>query len=188
MPDLRPQPDALQIDPMTEVMNLLEIEPTNAPPAASPINIPALREELAILVSTRKCKEAIGMSFSQDEVKRLDTKDVQKYHKRYEAYVGSKTTDSMVENFLSLAIKAAGLFVKIDNENALKAEFKNDFNINKELSQFFGGLTLKFGGTAAAFSSLLITAKHVDISGEVIPEQITEQSSVITQELVNNTE
>ena len=173
---------AEQIDPMSEVMNLLEIEPTNA--AASPINIPALREELAILVSTGKCKEAIGVSLLQDQVKRLDDKDVLRYYKRYEAYVGSNTTESMIENFLSLAIKAAGLVVKIDDENALKDELKNNFSINKELSQFFGGITLKFGRTAAMASSLLITAKHVDFSGEVI----TEQSSVITQELVNNTE
>ena len=180
---------AEQIDPvLTEVMNYLEVEPTNDPPAFLPIDIPARREELAILVSTGKCKEAIGVSLLQDQVKRLDDKDVLKYYKRYKAYVGSKTTDSMIENFLSLAIKAAGLFVKIDDENALKAEFKNDFNINKELSQFFGAISLKFGRTAAAFSSLLITAKHVDISGEVINEQITEQSSVTTQELANNTE
>ena len=149
---------AEQNDPMlTDVMNLLEVESTNAPPAVLPIDIPALREELAILVSTGKCKEAIGVSFPQDEVKRLNNKDVLKYHKRYEAYVGSKTTDSMVENFLSLAIKAAGILVKIDDADALKAELKKDFSINKELSQFFGGITLKFGITAAVASSLLIT-------------------------------
>ena len=179
---------AEQIDPMLEVMNLLETESTNAPPAIVPIDIPALREQLAILVSTGKCKKAIGVSFSQDEVKRLDDKDVLKYYKRYEAYVGSNTTESMIENFLSLAIKAAGLVVKIDDENALKDELKKDFSINKQLSQFFGGIILKFGRTSAVASSLLITAKHVDFSGEAITEQITEQSSVITQELVNNTE
>ena len=180
---------AEQNDPvLTEVMNLLEVEPTNAPPAASPINIPALREELAILVSTGKCKEAIGVSLLQDQVKRLDDKDVLKYYKRYEAYVGSNTTESMIENFLSLVIKAAGLVVKIDDENALKDELKNNFSINKELSQFFGEITLKFGRTSAVASSLLITAKHVDFSGEEILEQITEQSSAITQESVNNSE
>ena len=41
---------------MAEVMNLLEAEPT---PAA---DIPALHEQLAILVSTGKCKEAIGVT------------------------------------------------------------------------------------------------------------------------------
>jgi len=44
----------------------------------------------------------------------VDNKDVMKYHKRYETYVGSKTTDSMIENFLTLSIKAVGLAVKID--------------------------------------------------------------------------
>ena len=179
---------AEQNDPMLEIMDLLEIEPTNAPTAASPINIPALREELAILVSTGKCKEAIGVSLLQDQVKRLDDKDVLKYYKRYEAYVGSNTTESMIENFLSSSIKAAGLVVKIDDENALKDELKNNFSINKELSQFFGEITLKFGRTSAVVSSLLIAAKHADLSGEVINEQITEQSSVTTQELANNTE
>ena len=56
---------AQQNDPMfTDVMNLLEIEATNAPTAVLPIDIPALREELATLVSTGKCKEAIGESFA----------------------------------------------------------------------------------------------------------------------------
>ena len=74
---------AEQNDPMlTEVMDILEIEATNAPTAVLPIDIPALREELATLVCTGKCKEAIGVSFSQDEVKRLNDKDVLKYYKR----------------------------------------------------------------------------------------------------------
>jgi len=182
---------AEQNDPvLTDVMELLEIESTNDPaalPMAGP-DIPALREQLAILVSTGKCKEAIGVSLSQDQVKRLDDKDVLKYHKRYETYVGAKTTDSLIENFLSLSIKAVGLVVKIDDADALKAELKNDFMITKEMSQFFGGLGLRFGSTLAVTNTLLITAKHVDFSDEVIPEQITEQSSITTQELVNNTE
>ena len=41
---------------MAEVMKLLESEP--APAALPASNIPELREQLAILVSTGKCKEA----------------------------------------------------------------------------------------------------------------------------------
>ena len=181
---------AEQNDPLLkDVMDLLETESANVPPAVLPIDIPALREQLAILVCTGKCKEAIGVSFSQDQVKRLDDKDVLKYYKRYETYVGSLTTESMIESFLSFTIKAVGRVVKIDDEDTLKAELKNDFNINKELSQFFGRITLKFGKTAAVASSLMLALNHVDFSSdEVFPEQITEQSSVITQELVSNTE
>ena len=41
---------------MDEVMALLENEPVNAP-ALAPCNIPALREELAILVSTADARK-----------------------------------------------------------------------------------------------------------------------------------
>ena len=63
---------AEQNDPlMEEVKALLEAEPTNAPAAVSD-NIPALREELAILVSTGRCKEAVGVSLSQEQVEQTN--------------------------------------------------------------------------------------------------------------------
>ena len=65
---------------MTDVMNLLEAEPQKADYSLiqpGP-DIPALREKLAILVSTAKCKETIGVQLTQDSVKRLDAEDVQK--------------------------------------------------------------------------------------------------------------
>ena len=55
---------------MAEVMNLLEAEP--APAALPAIDIPSLREQLAILVSTGKCKEAIGVNLTHEQVRRLD--------------------------------------------------------------------------------------------------------------------
>ena len=59
---------------MDEVMSLLEAEPS---PAAAPgPDIPAHSEQLAILVSTGKCKEAIGVNLTHDQVKRLNDKDV----------------------------------------------------------------------------------------------------------------
>ena len=54
---------------MAEVMNLLEAEPSPStlPPALLPAaDIPALREDLAILVSTGKCKEAIGVNLTHE--------------------------------------------------------------------------------------------------------------------------
>jgi len=53
---------------LTEVMNLLEAEPSSAsevgvvPALTAPgPDIPALREQLAVLVSTGKAKETIGV-------------------------------------------------------------------------------------------------------------------------------
>ena len=68
---------------MAEVMNLLEAEPAAALPAAMPAagpGIPALREQLAILVSTGKCKEAIGVNLTHEQVRRLEDKDVMKHY------------------------------------------------------------------------------------------------------------
>ena len=84
---------------MAEVMNLLEAEPAAALPAAGP-DIPALREQLAILVSTGKCKEAIGVNLTHEQVRRLEDKDVMKHYKRYEAYVGARTTETLIESFV----------------------------------------------------------------------------------------
>jgi len=117
-------------------------------------------------------------------VKRLDDKDVMKYHTRYENYIGAKTTDSLIDNFLSLAIKAVGLVVKIDDAGALKNELKGDSIITKEVSQFFGGVSLKYGNYIALVNAAAITAKHVDFASE----KIIEQSPVITEELPSNAE
>ena len=92
---------------LNEVMQILEAEPTESTTSANPLvsvpnddNIPAQREKLAILVSTGKSKEAIGVQLTHDQVKRLSDKDVQKYSKRYEAYIGNKTTEALVEFIL----------------------------------------------------------------------------------------
>ena len=69
---------------MAEVKSLLEAEPASSPAAAPGPDIPAYREELALLVSRGKCKKEIGVNLTHDQVKRLDDKDVIKYYKRHE--------------------------------------------------------------------------------------------------------
>jgi len=171
---------------MEEMMALLETEPISAPVISTSVDIPAIREQLAVLVSTGRCKEAIGTNLTQEQVRRLDEKEVIKYNKRYEAYVGSKTTDSLIDNFLSLAVKGVGMFLKIDDADALKNELKDDFIINKEMCQSCGRLALRFGSPLAVVNAAAITAKHVDF--DQVTVQITEQYPVITEELPSNTE
>jgi len=78
-------------DLYAEVMKLMEAEPSSGPAGsivadltAPGPDIPALREQLAVLVSTGKAKEAIGVQLTHEQVKRLSDKDVEKYTKRYE--------------------------------------------------------------------------------------------------------
>ena len=72
-----------------DVINLLEAEPSSSPADSSLVpdsatqllsgpNIPALREQLAVLVSTGKSKEAIGVQLTHEQLKRLTDKEVEK--------------------------------------------------------------------------------------------------------------
>ena len=156
---------AAENDPvMAEVMNMLEAEPPSSSTAAPCLDIPSLREQLAILVSTGECKEAIDVNLTHDQVRRLDDKDVMKHYKRYETYVGAKTTETLIESFLSLSTKAIGMVVRLKDVGALQNELKNDYIITKELSALSGGIALKCGRLLAVANAFLITEKRVDFS------------------------
>ena len=92
-----------------------------------------------------------------------------KYCKRYEAYIGARTTETMVENFLSASTKALSLGVPLKDTEALKKELKNDYIIKKELSTLSGGLSLRFGRFLAAANAFFITLKYIDFSYEEPP-------------------
>ena len=115
----------------------------------------------SVLVSTGKSKEAIGVQLTHDQVKRLTDKDVQKYSKRYEAYIGNKTTESLIDSFIMLYSKGVGMVVSIDDVKALQKELNQDYIINQELSTLAGGLALRFGRFLALVNTALITAKHI---------------------------
>ena len=159
--------DNLAAEAFKDVMQMLEVEPT-APASAASLqpDIPALREQLAVLVSTGKSKEAIGAQLTHEQVKRLTDKDVVKYSKRYQAYVGAKTTETLIDSVLTLFSKAIGMFVNIKDVDAYRAELRQDYIINKELSDLSGSAALKCGRLLAVADVALITAKHIDFSQE----------------------
>jgi len=159
---------------LVEVMNLLQTEPeppsvpTGGIVATAPgPDIPALREQMAVLVSTGKAKEAIGVQLTHEQVKRLSDKEVEKYTKRYETYVGSKTTESLMDSFIFLATKAVGMLVNIKDIDAYQKELRNDYIINKELSNLAGILALNCGRFLAAANAALITTKHIDFNSHL---------------------
>ena len=149
---------------MAEVMIISEAEPASLP-AAGP-GIPVLREQLAILVSTGKCKEAIGVNLTHEQVKRLEDKEVMRHYKRYETYVGAKTSETLIESLLSFSTKALSLVVRLKDTEDLQNELKNDYIITKELSNLSGNLALRCGRLLALANAFLVTAKHVDFSAE----------------------
>ena len=167
---------------LADVLKMLEVEPAQPIVASSEAprpDIPALREELAILVSTGKCKEAIGVNLTHEEVRRMEDKDVMKYHKRYVTYVGAKTTETLIDSFLLLATKSIGQVVRLKDTEALQNELKNDFIITKELSNISAYLAMKCGRMLAVADAVIITAKHVDFHEQ---SSVTSEQSSVTAE------
>ena len=184
-----------------DVINLLEAEPSSEPAGSSIVpdfapgpNIPALREQLAVLVSTGKSKEAIGVQLTHEQLRHLTDKEVEKYYKRYETFVGSKTTESMVDSLLTLLTRGLQMVVEIDDIDAMKKELKEDLIINKEMTDFVGGLSLKYGKFLAPISAALIRAKHIDFNSHLEKndkaklEEIPEHTSPIAEQLQTNSE
>ena len=104
----------------------------------APIVTPAARTiAVTVLVSTGKSKEAIGLQLTHEQLKRLTDKEVEKYYKRYETFVGSKTTESMVDRLLTLLTRGLQMVIEIDDVDAMKKELKEDFIIKILLAVSF---------------------------------------------------
>ena len=163
---------------LNEIMNKLEVEPSSCTYGAGTFALsddaPTRCEQLAILVSTGKSKDAIGIQLTHDQVKRLSDKDVEKYQKRYESYLGTKTTEGLIDSFLMLFSKGVGMVVPIDDIKELQKELKQDYIINRDLSTFSGDLALRFGRLLAVANAALMTTKHIVITDKK-PDEVQEQ-------------
>ena len=106
----------------------------------------------------RQNKEVLGSQLSHEQVKGLTDDEVEKFYKRYEAYIGSKTTETLLQRIFMLASKAIGMVVKVDDLEALQ----KDFVINSTFSSVAGNMALRSGRLLAFGNAALITAKHIN--------------------------
>ena len=123
---------------IADVMNILEAEPS------SEIDH---REQLAVLVASGKAKEMTGVDLTQDQVKRLNERDVERYFRRYETSLSSKTCDAMVDTFLQLSCRLISHFLRVDQNRLLK--------------------DLNYGKYMTLASAALLTAKNVELPEEL---------------------
>ena len=146
-----------------DMMNILEAEPSGDLDH---------REQFAVLVASGRAKEMIGVDLTQDQVKRLTAKDVEKVFKRYEASLSSKTCSAMVDTLLQLSCRAIAHFLPFDRERLLN-DLNDNFMVKRELIMLAGGLSLKYGRMMTAASLSLLTVKNIDLRAceDVKPEQ-----------------
>ena len=147
-----------------EIMNMLEAAP-------SITDQPVQKYYLTthpLIVSSWRCWSRYERPAHTIQVKRLTSKEVKKYYKHYESYMGTKTTETLIGSFLMVASKVVGMVLPIKDVSKLQQKLQEDYIINRELSAPAGNLALRCGRLLAVDNAALITAKRLDLRS---PEQ-----------------
>lgn len=88
---------------ISDVMNILKAEPPSETDH---------RERVVVLVASGKAKEVTRVDLMQDQVKRLNGKDVEKYFRKYETSLSS-TTHVLADTFLQLSSRVISHFLPV---------------------------------------------------------------------------
>lgn len=202
----RPQASTVNSDPVLDefIENIIEPQanpkPSDPPPPdeskASEPNIAALREQLFILVSSGHAQESTGVKLTHDRVQKLSDKDVIKLSQRHQAFVASKMNSSLVDSFVAIGTQLVAMVVPIKDLEKYQAEIRSDYIINRELCQFFGGITSSFQRASAFATAALITLKNIGLEEplrntfqSVFPDRSSDEVTVsdVEKQVVDHT-
>ena len=152
----------------------------------SPDDLESKRESLSILASLGTTKEFLGVEMSLGDIKKLSTKDVEKYYLRYQTILGKQLSSSLVDSAVLAASKAVSMVVSIDDTEQLYQDLKSDEIIKRELSSFAGLLILKGGRLVALASAFFQVAKHINIGkSQQVQEEPIESKQVASKLLAD---
>ena len=148
----------------------------------SPDDLESKRESLSILASLGTTKEFLGVEMSLDDIKKLLTKDVEKYYLRYQTILGKQLSTSLVDSTVLAASKVVSMVVSIDDTEQLYQDLKSDEIVKRELSSFAGLLILKGGRLVALASAFFQVTKHINIGKQ---EETSESKQVASKLLAD---
>ena len=152
----------------------------------SPDDLESKRESLSILASLGTTKEFLGVEMSLGDIKKLSTKDVEKYYLRYQTILGKQLSSCLVDSAVLAASKAVSMVVSIDDTEQLYQDLKSDEIIKRELSSFAGLLILKGGRLVALASAFFKVAKHINIGkSQQVQEEPIESKQVASKPLAD---
>ena len=143
----------------------------------SPDEMESKRESLSILASLGTTREFLGAEMSLGDIKKLSTKDVEKYYLRYQTILGKQLSSSLVDSAVLAASKAVSMVVFIDDTEQLYQDLKSDEIIKRKLSSLAGLLILKGGRLVALASAFFQVAKHINIGKQEEPSESKQVAS-----------
>ena len=142
------------------------------------VDVEGKRESLAILASLGTAKDYLGVQMSLGDVKKLSTKDVEKYYYRYQSVLSKQVTGGLVENAIKLASKVISHVIPIDDPDSLSSDLVQGEIVRRELVNAAGYLVLKGGRFVALASALFHVVGHVKFTGN---EKVLEERDNVEQ-------
>ena len=130
------------------------------------------RDRLCGVVSSGDSKKYLGKEFSVNEIESLNHQDEEKLYQLYEAKLGKEIVTSLGNVILSLYSRAIGLTtpigvlgysVNLDSEERLTTDLGNDPIVKSGMVSCLSEIYYKYGVYLAPFTTMLITANHLDI-------------------------
>jgi hypothetical protein len=126
------------------------------------------REQLSILAVLGTIDSYTGVNMSLGDVKKLSSKDVERYHNRYQITMGNRVTNGLVSTALEATTEIINYLVPIDDKEELCKDLQGNELVKQELNNAAGYILLKGGRFVALASGLLQIAKHVKLNNEPV--------------------
>ena len=111
-------------------------------------------------VLTGHSKLYLGKIYTEEQINKLNTEEVEKLFSIYEAKLSGQMVKSLGKSIIHMYSMGACAALGINNQDALSDDLENDPFLNSALQRFTCGLYYRFGSFLVPLSVGLITGRH----------------------------
>ena len=117
-------------------------------------------QKLLECVLTGNSKLYLGKVYTEDQLAKLNEKEVEKLFNNYEAKLSGQMVKSLGRSVINIYSMGACSALGITNQDVLSEDLENDPFLNSALQRFTCELYYRFGSFLAPLSAGIITSRH----------------------------
>ena len=118
------------------------------------------RQKLLECVLTGNSKLYLGKVYTEEQLAKLNEKEVEKFFNNYEAKLSGQMVKSLGKSIINMYSMGACSTLGITNQDALREDLENDPFLNSALQRFTCELYYRFGSFLAPLNVRIITSRH----------------------------
>ena len=118
------------------------------------------KQKLLECVMTGNSKLYLGKIYTEDQINKLTSEEIDKLFNLYESKLSSLMVKSLGKSIINMYSLGACSILGINNQEALTNDLEKDPFLNSALQRFTCDLYYRFGYLISPFTVGLITSKH----------------------------